>query len=101
MTNTKQNDKNSRDVTGRQYFDVVVRDENGETLVSWHPRKDQVFISDNPSGLRWALVSINELSKFVSEWVAVEPLPRKSLGFDGTQKPDEIRPSPVIDTAGG
>lgn len=92
-----ENDNNSNDVTGRRYLDISLRDQDGSEMASWRPGKDQLFISDSPKLLRDILVSLNELSKIVSEWIALEEFPRKSFRVDLAQKINEVRSSPVVD----
>jgi hypothetical protein len=96
-----ENDNSSIDVTGREYLDILVRDQNGEEVSSWRPAKDQLFISDCPALLRNILASLDELSKIVSEWIALESLPRKGLGVNLSQKANEIKSSPVVNIAIG
>jgi hypothetical protein len=81
---------NSKDVTGREFFKVVVQDQRGDVFLSLDTQTNLVSISDDPCRLRDALKAVDELSKFISQWITFEPLPRKDIGVNGTEVANKI-----------
>lgn len=77
---------NNKGVTGRQGFTVLVQDQDGQTLTRWDACGERrVYIVDDRSRLRTAMVAVSELAEFMGKWIAEEPLPREGIGINVTK----------------